>query len=201
MSLRSLITKNWPLVAAGALALFALFIFGFFLKWTGLGLSVKLADLVGLLAPVAFAAAVIERAVEVLVSPWRDAEANKLEKAVAAIKARPNDPSTTSQNAKDLEVATGTLEDYRGQTQRFAFSVSFTLSMLASIAGVRVLWPFINVLKFGDGNVTPHAQQIFFLCVDVTLSAALLAGGADGIHSVVNAVTTFFDASADRAKR
>jgi hypothetical protein len=49
-------------------------------------------------------------------------------------------------------------------------------------------------------GITSHPQQVFFLCVDVALSAALLAAGADGIHSVVNAITSFFDASADRAK-
>jgi hypothetical protein len=34
--------------------------------------------------------------------------------------------------------------------------------------------------------------------VDVALSAALLAGGADGIHSVMNAITSFFDNTAEK---
>jgi len=44
-------------------------------------------------------------------------------------------------------------------------------------------------------------QQWTFLVVDVALSAALLAGGADGIHSVVNAFTTFFETTAQRAQQ
>jgi len=35
----------------------------------------------------------------------------------------------------------------------------------------------------------------------VMLSATLLAGGADGIHSIVNAVTSFFNATADKATK
>ncbi|HXX18855.1 MAG TPA: hypothetical protein VEJ46_05595 [Candidatus Acidoferrum sp.] len=173
----------------------------FWLKWKGLDLSVKVADLPGLLAPVAFAAAVIERAVEILVSPWRDAGASKLQRALDSIKARPAYPASNVQNALDQQNASNALDDYRGQTQRYAFAVSLILSTLVSIAGVRVLWPFVNQVKFSDKTATSLAQQIFFLAVDVLVSAALLAGGADGIHSVVNAVTTFFESTADRTSK
>jgi hypothetical protein len=42
-------------------------------------------------------------------------------------------------------------------------------------------------------------QRGFFFTVDALLTALLLSGGADGVHSVVNAVTTFFDATATKA--
>jgi hypothetical protein len=87
------------------LALLALAVFWMFLNWGALGLTVKLGDFTRLLAPLAFALAVIERAVEILVSPWRDAEANKLERVAAAIKSRPSDPGTNAQNAADLQAA------------------------------------------------------------------------------------------------
>jgi hypothetical protein len=163
-----------------------------------LNFTVKVSDLAGLLAPLAFAATVVERAVEILVSPWRDAGASKLDKAVAAIKARPVDPATSTQNAADLKQASDVLDDYRGDTQRYAFAVSLTLSVLVSIAGVRALGPFVDAVKLNDPKVTTEAQRLFFLAVDVALSAALLAGGADGVHSVVNAVTSFFDNAADK---
>jgi hypothetical protein len=197
MPLTSIARKNWPLWVSGAAALLGVIVFRAFLNWEGLSLTVKLADLAGLLAPLAFAAAVVERGVEILVSPWRDAEASKLDKAVAAIKARPADPAANAQNAADLKAASDALDEYRGETQRYAFAVSVTLSILVSIAGVRVLGPFADPEKL---KVMPQAQHLFFLCVDVALSAALLAGGADGIHSVVNAVTSFFDAAGDKSK-
>jgi hypothetical protein len=37
-----------------------------------------------------------------------------------------------------------------------------------------------------------------FNIVGVTLSAALLAGGANGIHSIVSSFATFFDTSAQK---
>jgi hypothetical protein len=201
MPLTSVVRKNWPLFVSGALALLGVIVFRAWLDWDALGLTVRLQDLSGLLAPLAFAAAVIERAVEILVSPWRDSEASKLEKALAAIKARPADPAVNAQNAADLKVVSETLDEYRGNTQRYAFAVSLTLSVLVSMAGVRALGNFVDANKLKDPVFTHGAQYLFFLCVDVALSAALLAGGADGIHSLVNAVTSFFDASADKSSK
>ena len=200
MPLTSIVKKNWPLFASGALALVALIVFRAGLNWDALGLTVRLQDLSGLLAPLAFAAAVIERAVEILVSPWRDADASKLEKAVSAIKARPPDPVANVQNAADLKAASDAIDEYRGYTQRYAFAVSLTLSVLVSMAGGRALGNFVDANKLKDPVFTHGSQYLFFLCVDVALSAALLAGGADGIHSVVNAVTSFFDSTAAKPK-
>jgi hypothetical protein len=200
MPLTSIVKKNLPLFVSGALALVGVIVFRAWLNWNALGLTVRLQDLSGLLAPLAFAAAVIERGVEILVSPWRDAEASKLEKAVAAIKARPADGTANAQNAADLKDASDAIDEYRGDTQRYAFAVSLTLSVLVSMAGVRALGSFVDASKLKDPVFTHSAQYLFFLCVDVALSAALLAGGADGIHSVVNAVTSFFDSTAAKPK-
>jgi hypothetical protein len=192
--------KHWPLLVSGAMALSCVAVFGAFLKWDGLSLTVRLQDLSGLLAPLAFASAVIERAVQIIVSPWRDAEASKLEKAVSAIKDRPADPATNARNAADLKAASDRLDEYRGDTQQVAFVVSLTLSILVSMAGVRALGPFADVARLNNHAVTTPAQHLFFLCVDVVLSAGLLAGGADAIHSVVNAATSFFDNTVAKPK-
>jgi hypothetical protein len=188
-------TKNVPALIGSASAVFGVFAVAVWLKWDGLVMAVRMDQLAGLLAPVAFAAAVVERGVEILISPWRDAEASKLAKAVAAIKARPIDPATAAKNATDLQAASDALDDYRGTTQQHAFAVSMILSTFVSIAGVRALGPFLDSAKFDALKATDPAQHTFFLCVDVALTATLLAGGADGVHSVVNAVTSFFDAS------
>jgi len=198
MPLASIAKKNWLLFVSSALALIGVVVFRVFLKWNNLNFTIKVSDLAGLLAPLAFAATVVERAVEILVSPWRDTGASKLEKAVAAINARPVDPATSTQNAAELKQASDALDEYRGDTQRYAFAVSLTLSVLVSIAGVRALGPFVDAPRLNDPKVTTEAQRLFFLAVDVALSAALLAGGADGIHSVVNAVTSFFDNTANK---
>jgi len=108
--------------------------------------------------------------------------------------------SRLQKNAADLKAASEALDDYRGETQQIAFAVSFSLGLLTSISGVHALGPFVISAKCAGAGFASHHQEVFFLCLDVALSAALLAGGADGIHSVVNAITSFFDASADKAK-
>jgi hypothetical protein len=192
--------ENWPLLVSAGIAFVALAIFTVFLKWDSLTFSVKISDLSGLLAPLAVAAAIIERAVEILVSPWRDTEASKLEKKVASIKARTSNAPTNAQDTVDLQAASDALDEYRGKTKKYAFAVSLILSVFVSITGIRALQGFIDSAKLHNAAIVAHSQQIFFLCIDVALSAALLAGGADGIHSVVNAITSFFQASADKTK-
>ncbi len=195
------ITKNAPLVVAGGLALLGIVIFAVWLQWDGVVMAVSLDKLAGLLSPIAFAAAVVERGVEILISPWRDAEASKLERTVAAIKARPPNAATAASDAAELQAASDALNDYRGATQRYAFAVSLTLSILVSIAGVRALGPFLDPAKFELLKTSHPEQHTYFLSIDVALTATLLAGGADGVHSVVNAITSFFNASADKASK
>lgn len=189
------------MLLAGVVAVVSTVIFWIFLRWNGLTFNVQVTAVASLLAPLAFAAAVVERAVEILISPWRDEDASKLEKTLAAIQAQAVDPAGAANHAADLKVASNSLDEYRGATQRYAFAVSMTLSILVSVAGVRALGPFLDAGKFNDLAKAHPEQQLFFLCVDVVLSATLLAGGAEGIHSIVTAITSFFDASAAKSKR
>lgn len=193
-------SKNLPLLISSGAAIFAIALFGIYLQWNGLNCGVKVTDVAGLLAPLAVAATFIERAVEILVSPWRDGQANKLTKALNEVRARPADPLASAKNAVDLKAASEALDDYRSETQQIAFAVSLSLGMLTSISGVHALAPFTISAKCASGFASHH-QEVFFLCLDVALSAALLAGGADGIHSVMNAITSFFSATADKAKQ
>jgi hypothetical protein len=187
-------SKNMPLFVTFGIGILALALFAIFLRWTGIGLSIDVTALVPRLSPLVLASGIIERAVEVLISPWRDADASKLAKEIAALKA---DPAAAAQNAVALKTVSDKLDDYRGVTQRYAFATSFTLSLTASVAGVRALEPFLTHPNAKAGS----DQFAFFVVVDVFLTAAVIAGGADGIHSIVNAVTSFFNASADRSSR
>jgi hypothetical protein len=181
-----------------ASAILAGVIFGWSLNWPGLSFSVSVQDIPNLLGPIAFAAAVVERSVEILISPWRDAGANKLENQIAAIKKRQTtDPAALQSNALELQQTSDQLEEYRAQTQRYAFVVSFLLSIMASISGFRALEPFLGGIALVPANTKP-LQPGFFYFVDILLSATVMAGGADGIHSIVNAITSFFDNTAEK---
>jgi hypothetical protein len=180
------------------------------LHWDGLKFSVKGADLMSKISPLILAAAFIERAVEVLISPWRDTDAAKLQTAVNVAKA-----TATASVAVAGEMPVGipepaaiqtvqakadSLHDYRGKTRLYAFLASFILGFAVALAGLRTLEqmldPSIDLTKL---LLTLPRQVGFFYIVDVVLTAALLAGGAAGIHSVVDAFTSFFDASAKKA--
>jgi hypothetical protein len=72
------------------------------------------------------------------------------------------------------------------------------LGWVTGIVGLRALWHLLEASKFGSAST---AQRNCFEAVDVVLSALPLAGGADGFHSVVDAFTGFFDATAKKMER
>ena len=236
------VKKNLPLLVATSLASLAVIVYAVGLhRWGALTLTVKPADILTLMSPLLLAAAFVERAVEVLISPWRDADASKLQKALNAAK------TATPQNLQNIQNLSDALDDYRGTTQKYAFAVSLTLSFAVAIAGVRALSQMLPqqaaqtllaaaqtaqqaaqtaqaaaaqataaaAKTTGQAAAAPSTpakpnaqtpapqtpskptpddpQMVFFNIVDVILTAALLAGGADGIHSVVQAFTGFFD--------
>lgn len=203
----SAFARHWPVFVSIALAILAVILFSMLpwdpkkLPWSAINLTVSVSDLAGKLAPLAVAAAVIERAVEILISPWRDGEANKLSRVVDAARAAVAKSPADGGAAAKLKEASDTLDDYKSQTQQYAFAISLALSVLASMAGVRALGAFFDATsKTLPAGFLTSPQYYFFTTVDMALSAALLSGGADGIHSVMNAITTFFDSTATRAQ-
>jgi hypothetical protein len=189
-----------PLLLGLGLIVIGFTFFAFWQEWDGVTLSLKFTDLVTKMSPLILASTFIERAVEILISPWRDTQAAKLAGAVTAIKNRvvdANDPAVQQQqlakNAADLQAANAALDEYRGETQRYAFTVGLVLSFCAAAVGVRALFPFL------DGGAFPKTvsmmQQAYFRNYDVLITTALLAGGADGMHAIISSITSFFQKS------
>jgi hypothetical protein len=166
--------------------------FGLFARWSGLPFSIDPTEAMKVLSPLLLTAGFIERAVEVVISPWRDAGANKLTNALNVAKA------AAPINQAAIETASDQLDTYKGKTQQYAFAASLTLGLAAAFVGVRALWPLLEQDKLGSFS---WAQVASLKVYDVVLSAALLSGGAEGIHSVVSAFTSFFDAGAKKAKK
>jgi hypothetical protein len=184
-------TPKAPIVAS-VIAVIAIGAFASVLRWGGLAFSIKPPKLMNVLSPLILTAGFIERAVEVIVSPWRDAGANIRSAALEVAKA------AVPPVEDKVKGATDALQLYKGTTQQYAFVASFTLGLAAAIVGLRVLSPLLDWSK----SVCASAVQLgSFVVVDVVLSAALLSGGADGIHSVVQAFTGFFDATAKKTQQ
>jgi hypothetical protein len=183
------------------------------LAWPGINIKVDYNTVPTVLAPLLLTAMFIERAVEVLISPWRDPGADQ--KARALKNARTNQAAVASQQA-----ATDDYIQYKGKTRRYAFAFALLLGTAAAMVGIRALWPFLDdpngkffaatvstvngveTVSKAQGNPINdplnHRERKAFIVVDVVLSALLLAGGANGIHSVVTAFTSFFDNSSQK---
>lgn len=132
-----------------------------------------LQNLANTFAPLIAIALFIERAVEVLVSTWRDAGAQDLLHAA------------TTAAGLDAAQAQRAQAIYKTRTRVFAFILSFTLSAITAMAGVRALAPLVSNAP-RDG---------VFYALDVVMTALLLAGGADGLHQIVTTFTQFMDST------
>jgi hypothetical protein len=186
-------THTVTLISLGIAAL-GIALFAWFAMWPGLTLSVQPQNVANILAPLILTAAFIERAVEVVISPWRDLEANGL--AMARYAALSNPAATTEEKSN----AGSALDDFKGETKQYAFAVLLGFGLVAAMLGVRALWPFLDEQAKTVFTNLSSGQRNTFDVFDVVLSAALMAGGANGIHSVVSAFTAFFDITAQKAQ-
>src|ERR1700690_2588582 len=119
--------SNRPLIIESGFAVVAIAAFTLLARWDGLNFSIDPTKIMSIMSPLILTAGFIERAVEILISPWRDAEASVLQKALdAAQRAVPPVPA-------DIETASNAIDRYRGKTQQYAFGVSLTLSLAVSM--------------------------------------------------------------------
>ena len=157
--------------------------------WGVMPLSVPPSQVAQICAPLLLTATFIERAVEVIISPLRDSGAAILRQRLTAAQAV--DPPASAQVA----TATEDLANYQSITTQYAFSIAFLLGLGAAVVGVRTLGAFLPA-GFTTNMPVSVAQFHTFEMFDVFLTAALLAGGANGLHAPINAFTSFFNSSA-----
>jgi hypothetical protein len=173
-------------------------------------------DKVGtVLTSLMFVALLIERAVEVFVSPiTADEKQNlvseqaQLRATVVDLKARLVPPPTTANptpqlpdavQAATIQTAIDTLQladkdlatrinVVDKKTQKIALSFSVPISFVVALGGVRSFAPFIgHTTPAASATASASATQLaLFTAADVVLTAGLLAGGADGIHKILD---------------
>src|SRR5271170_3567762 len=122
------------LVLAG---LGVLVILAIVLAWPGINIKVVYTTVPTVLAPLMLTAAFIERAVEVMISPWRDPGSDQRAKAL-------NDAKNNTAAVASQQVAADAFIQYKGKTRRYAFAFALLLGTAAAMVGIRALWPFLD---------------------------------------------------------
>ncbi len=84
------------------------------------------------------------------------------------------------QNAK--RDAHADMEKYKGRTARISYIVGAFIGLIIGLAGLRVISPLVDY-KLANWDTF---QTFAFHSIDVVLTAALLAGGAGGIHQIIS---------------
>jgi hypothetical protein len=151
------------------------------------------ADFASRFSVLVFFSLLIERTVEILMSIWRSEEANKREAAVQRLVA-----SNTAATDRALIEAQERLINYKAETIQWTMPIGFILGLLVSALGVRALSQFIDLTAAGIG-APPEWQRWWFNFSDILFTGALLAGGADPIHKLLDLYRKFVESSAAKA--
>lgn len=130
------------------------------------------------LAPLVVIAALIERAVEVVVGALREPGAREI---------------ALDREGDRAGEAAARLGRYKAATMKIAFTLAFALALLIGMSGVNAISQFVSLEGVNE------TQKLVLRWVDATVTALMLAGGADGIHRVVTTITAFLDATKQRA--
>jgi hypothetical protein len=168
--------------------------------------AARVYDVLGTLLLLAL---LLERSLEVFITAWRGPEADKLRLEVsrqagvtkqlevlpAAERTARAGEVQTAQN--DLHAAAQTELDYKAVTQRNALSAALVVGTLISTLGFRTLERLATTNALA---ALPPWQQTAFAVVDVLLTGSVIAGGSEGIHSIINSMIRFFDQTAKRLR-
>lgn len=140
-------------------------------------------DISFLLLKLAVVALFIERAVEVIMTAWRGNMKAGKENALA----KERNAADPSQEA--IDVAQAAVNCFTAETKALALLTALGLGILAAAIGLRVLSPMVDQAALNEAS---DLQKSVFYAIDTFVTGALLGGGADGIHGMVDTVLKWF---------
>ncbi len=149
---------------------------------------------------------VLERTLEIYASIWFRKDRIPLDESVSkadalvdievkksAVPEKVDEPKL--EKALDQrKTASEKLKEYKQKTMTYTIWVSFFAGIIISIAGFRVL----DSLFISD-NITGIQLRIYTYA-DILLTAGILAGGSNGMHSLSTTLGAFFDSSKERLR-
>lgn len=190
----------WQRLLPIAVLLLGLGVSGVGARWQGYPCiaTTTIGDLFSRLSPLVFFALLIERTVEVVMSIWRSADSNRLVAQVQSLKASADAEGKTQSTAERLSTAEEELRSFRAQTLGYTLPLGWGLGMVLAAIGVRALSLFIDPAAL-SGDPATDSHLWWFNACDIVFSGALLAGGADPIHKLLDLYRKVVEASSARA--
>lgn len=147
--------------------------------------ELKLSDVMGALGAIFVIVLLVERATEIVISIWRQADADAMQQPL-------RDSTPADRKGKEYKEKAEELERYRATTKEISLFFSFCLSIVVCIAGVGLL---PEILEYAD---VLGRQKSFLRAVDIVLTAGLISGGSDAFHQFTSALEKFFKESKAR---
>lgn len=192
--------NDWQRLLPIAVLLLGLGVSGLGARWQGYPCiaTTTIGDLFSRLSPLVFFALLIERTVEVVMSIWRSADSNRLVAQVQSLKASTDAEGKTQSTTEDLSTAEEKLRSFRAQTLGYTLPLGWGLGMVLAAIGVRALSLFIDPAAL-SGDPATDSHLWWFNACDIVFSGALLAGGADPIHKLLDLYRKVVEASSARA--
>ncbi len=182
-------SKYWIFVVVGLLAVVAVAVNFGALKLNQEGLTL-FGQILGTLLMLS---AVLERALDVLLSIPRAEDSEKLRAAVdeqqrIVDEAQKQNTPVPQDMINALEKAKAVRAEFRAKTMRLAMVGGLVVGVVVSAIGFRVLQTLIDTTSLDELG---RLQRSAFDFVDIVLTGAVLAGGSDGIHKLIEVYRRF----------
>lgn len=137
----------------------------------------------------------VERAIEIILSSWRSAGADKLDRQLEKIKKEfskyKGDDVVGKVQAQKLSKELEQLEDerseYRAVSRFAALWIGMVIGVIVSLIGVRILG-----MLFETFDLTEF-QGGLFIVIDLLLTGFVLAGGSEAINKIYKVYSSFMN--------
>ncbi len=158
--------------------------------------SVSAGDLAGKLGILVLFSLIIERTLDVFLTLWRAPGSESLEAQIRQLEKDLKDRAKKAAAEDALPKKRQEFLDYKAVTQRYALPFGAVLGLLVATFGVRALSQFLEI----PPEAGPDAGQLkWFSFLDILFTGALLAGGSDPLHRLMNLYRKFMDSTTAKA--
>jgi hypothetical protein len=151
-------------------------------------LDIDLNGALKILGTLFIVTAFVERAVQVILGIWVEPGKVEIKGKISAAKA--NRAVSAVPDAEEV-AQTLALEKYRGATGKLAFTLALFMGIAVSWIGVRSLRALIDPVSYDE--LGTDMQRHVFTFVDVLITGALIAGGSNGMHELMQTIVEFFN--------